>query len=333
MKENDLKEKYNDKKVLITGGLGMIGSSLAVKLVQNGARVEIVDACLDPYGFNKFNVKEIEKDIKIHIVDIRDKKKMIRIIEKSEIIFNLAGQVSHNDSLNNPFLDAEINYIGHLNIMDIIKTVNPKIKVLYAGSRLQYGKILTNPVRENHSMNPLTPYALNKTAAENLYLFYHRLYGIPVVLFRISNPYGPRGQIKHSKYCMVNWFIRQAMENKEITIFGDGLQTRDYIYIDDLVDAYALAGIESLADGEIFNVGLGKGVTFKQMSEIVVEIVGKGKLKHIPWPENYINVETGGYVADINKIRETLNWNPNIDLKQGVKNTFEYYKKYNQYYI
>jgi UDP-glucose 4-epimerase len=324
--------KIKNKKVLITGGLGMIGSTLANKLVAMGAEVTLLDSLIKPYGANFFNVKEINHLIKINISDIRDKESVKVLVKDKDIIINLAGQVSHNDSLQNPYLDADINYIGHLNVLEAVKINNPTAKILYSGSRLQFGKIISNPVAEDHPLNPLTPYAVNKTAAENLYLYYNRVFNIPVVLFRIANPYGPRCQMQHSKYAIINWFIRNAMEDKEITIFGDGSQIRDYIFVEDLADAFILASVDDNIRSEIFNIGSGTGSTFKDMVELVVKIVGKGKIKYQPWPQDYLNVETGDYITNIEKIKTKLNWLPKIDLKKGIEKTVEYYNKFKEHY-
>jgi UDP-glucose 4-epimerase len=328
-----MEKHFKNKNILITGGLGMIGSSIANQLVKWGARVTIIDACLKPYGANEFNIHASRDKIKFYKIDIRDLKALPPIIKGCDIIFNLAGQVSHNDSLENPFLDTEINYCGHLNVLETVRRVNPKIKILYSGSRLQFGKIEKIPVNEAHLQRPLTPYALNKSAAESMYLFYQRLHGIPVVIFRIANPYGPRGQMLHNKYCMINWFIRQAMENKTITIYGNGEQIRDYIYIDDLVAAFIHAAVDEGCDGQAFNVGSGLGVTFNKMAEIIIQTVRMGKVIHIPWPKNYINVETGDYISDIKKIKNVLGWQPEIGLAEGIAKTHAYYKKFKSHYF
>lgn len=320
------------KRVLITGGLGMIGSTLAHKLLEYGAKVTIVDSCIEPYGANLFNVHEIKDSVQISITDIRDKESVKFLVKDKDIIYNLAAQVSHNDSINNPFLDADINYLGHLNVLENVRKYNPEATVLYTGSRLQFGKIESIPVDEKHPLRPRTPYALNKTAAENMYLFYHETYCIPCVIFRIANPYGPRSQMKHHKYSMINWFIRQAMEGNTIKVFGNGEQIRDYIYVDDLADALLLASTNHKCNGEVYNIGSGIGTKFKDMVGTVVDIVGSGTIEYIPWPDNYINVETGDYVTNIKKICNTIEWKPITDLKNGIKKTFEYYTKYKSYY-
>jgi nucleoside-diphosphate-sugar epimerase len=324
--------KIKNKKVLITGGLGMIGSTLANKLVKLGAEVTLLDSLIKPYGANFFNVKEIKTQVKINISDIRDKESIKVLVEDKDVVINLAGQVSHNDSLQNPYLDTDINYIGHLNVLEALKNYNPTAKILYSGSRLQFGKIISNPVAEDHPLNPLTPYAVNKTAAENLYLYYNRVFNIKVVLFRIANPYGPRCQMQHSKYAIINWFIRNAMEDKNITVFGDGSQIRDYIFVDDLADAFIHAAFNDNVKSEIFNIGSGIGSSFKEMVESVVKIVGKGKVVYQPWPQDYLNVETGDYVTDITKITKMLNWKSEINLTEGIQKTVEYYQRFKEFY-
>jgi UDP-glucose 4-epimerase len=328
----DLASLVNGKRVLITGGLGMIGSTLAQKLVPLGAKVTLVDACIDPYGANFFNIENIRSQLTVNIADIRDKEAMKWLVRGQDIIFNLAGQVSHNDSIENPFLDADINYLGQLNVVENMRKFNPHAVVVFSGSRLQFGRIEYNPVDEKHPLNPRTPYALNKTAAENLYKFYFETHEIPCVIFRIANPYGPRSQMKHSKYCVINWFLRQAMENKPISIFGDGEQMRDYIYVEDLVDALLLAAVTPACHGQTYNVGSGIGSRFKEMVDIVVEMVGQGKAQSVPWPKNYVNVETGDYITNIQKLQSAIDWKPRIDLRTGIQRTFDYYRRNQAHY-
>lgn len=328
-----LEQELAGKEVMITGGLGMIGSTLAHQLVRYQAHVTIVDACIEPYGANMFNLHGIREQVEVSITDIRDREAIKFLVQGKDIIFNLAAQVSYNDSIDDPFLDADINYIGHLNVMESVRRYNPAVKVLYSGSRLQFGKVEQNPVSEDHPLNPKTPYAFNKTVAENMYRFYTEVYGIPTVAFRIANPYGVRCQMKHAKYSIVNFFVRQAMEGKTITVFGDGEQMRDYIYVEDLTDAFLLAAASDAANGQAFNVGSGVGTKFKDMVHTVVEVVGRGEVTHVPWPENYLNVETGNYVTDISKISSRLGWQPSVSLKVGIEKTFAYYQRYKEHYF
>jgi UDP-glucose 4-epimerase len=329
---SDVEHKYNGKRVLITGGLGMIGSTIARKIVKAGAKVTIVDACIEPYGANFFNVHDIRDALHVNIADIRDREGMKILVRDMDIIFNLAGQVSHNDSIADPYLDADINYIGHLNVLENVRIYNPTALVVHAGSRLQFGAIQSVPVDEKQPLKPKTPYALNKTAAENLYLFYYEVHNIRCVIFRIANPYGPRSQMKHHKYSMVNWFIRQAMENHVIRVFGDGQQLRDYIHVEDLADAFISAAVTDDCAGEVFNVGSGVGTKFKDMAEMILNVVGSGSIEYVPWPTNYINVETGDYITDIKKICSATGWMPQVDLERGIKSVYEYYNMYRSYY-
>jgi len=326
-------EKIRGKRILILGGLGMIGSNLACKLVACDAEVTIVDAFIEPFGANLFNISGIKEKVNISITDIRDREAMKILVRDKDIIFNLAGQISHNDSIDNPLLDADINYIGHVNVMENIKQYNPKATVLFSGSRLQFGIIDSLPVNEKHHLNPRTPYALNKTASEKMYNYYNNVFGIHTVVFRIANPYGIRCQMKHSKYSIVNYFLRQAMKDATIKVFGDGKQIRDYIYVEDLVDAFILAAVSEHTNGETYNVGSGSGTAFIEMVETIIDVVDKGKVKYVPWPDDYLNVETGDYITDISKISLELEWKPRIELREGVEISYNYYKKYMDYYV
>lgn len=323
---------FKGKRVMITGGLGMIGSTIARKLLPLGAEVTLVDAFIEPYGANDFNISDIRGKVQVSVTDIRDREAMRHLVKGQDVIFNLAGQVSHNDSLSNPFLDADINYIGHLNVLECVRLNAPEAVVLFSGSRLQFGRIEKIPVDESHPLRPCTPYALNKTAAENMYLFYSQVHRLRCVVFRIANPYGPRSQMKHSKYSMVNWFIRQAMDGKPIRVFGDGRQVRDYIYVDDLADAFIQAAACAACHGKVFNVGSGVGVRFCDMAATIVRTVGRGSVEFVPWPADYINVETGDYVTDIKRITAASGWRPATDFNAGVERTCAYYRQHQSRY-
>jgi UDP-glucose 4-epimerase len=325
-------DKVKGKEVLITGGLGMIGSTIAGKIVDYGARVTILDACIEPYGANFYNIDRIRDRVSLNISDIRDKESMKILVRNKDIIFNLAAQVSHNDSIENPFLDADINYIGHLNVLEALRHHNPEAVIIHSGSRLQFGRNESVPVSENHPLRPRTPYALNKTAAENSYFFYHEMYGINCVLFRVANPYGPRSQMKHSKYSMINWFIRQAMEDRTIKVFGDGSQVRDYIYVEDLADAFIAAAVTEECYGHAFNLGSGKGTRFGEMVETIVRVARSGNIEYVDWPTDYVNVETGDYVTDIGKLCAFTRWRPVTELNDGIEYTFEYYLRNRSHY-
>jgi len=323
---------FDGARVCITGGLGMIGSTLAHYLHDMGAQIVILDAMLPQYGGNWFNVVDIKDDIEVVIGDVRDRALVEEIVRGQDFIFNLAAQVSYQDSINDPFLDLEINGVGHLNVLEACRHHNRDAILVFPGSRLQYGRIESVPTNENHPQRPLLIYAVHKLAGERYYQLYFEHFGIRSVALRIANPYGPCQQMKHSKYGILNWFIRVAMDGQTIKVFGDGTQIRDYIYVDDVATAMIAAASCKDAMGEIFNVGSGMGTKFGDMAGMVVDAVGKGTVVHIPWPQDYFNVETGDFVADISKIRNLTGWFPQTTLEQGIKRTVKYYRKYRDMY-
>jgi nucleoside-diphosphate-sugar epimerase len=324
---------YSGKRILITGGLGFIGSNLAHLLIANGATVTILDNLAPLYGGNLFNIDDIKNDVKVVIGDIRDKKTVDELVKHSDIIFDLAAQVSPIDSSLMPFEDLDINCRGHLNVLEACREHNPQAKVLFSSSRLALGKITQNPVTEEHPTDPLNMYGIHKLTAEKYFRMYHVNHNIRTVVFRITNPYGERQQIKHSKYSIPGWFMRLAMENKPIKIFGEGTQMRDYIHISDLVRAFALAGLSPKTDGNIYNCGTGKSVELKKMVETIVATIGTGSIEHVKWPENYGKEETGSFESDISKLQDAISWEPKVKLDDGVRMMCEYYKKNKDRYI
>lgn len=328
---DELKE-YKDKNILITGGLGLIGSTIANKLVKLGSKVYILDAKIPIYGANFFNINDVKDNIEVEIGDIRDRDRINQIVQGKDIIFNLAGQVDYTYSLDEPHYDLDINCRGHLNILEACRRYNKDAVVLFSGSRMQYGKIEYNPVDEKHPTNPLSIYGVHKLTGEKYHLAYNNHYGLKTIMFRIANPYGPRSQMKHYKYSIINWFIRLAMENKKLTIYGDGSQMRDYIYIDDVADAFIQSAINKNAFGEVFNLGSGVGTRFIDMVHTIVDTVGKGEIVNVPWPAEWKNVETGDYISDISKIKNAIEWEPKIPLKEGIKKTYDYYKYNKSFY-
>ena len=329
---DEFKSFYKDKKVLITGGLGMIGSSMAQRLVPLGAKVVILDAMLPLYGGNMFNIHDIKDHVDVTIGDIRDTEVVEALVRDKDVIFHLAAQVSYIDSLSEPLLDLDINCRGSLVLLESCKKLNRKAKIVFTGSRMQYGRIAYNPVDEHHPTQPLITYGIHKLAVEKYHQMYFQNYGIPTSVVRISNPYGPRQQMKHGKYGIVNWFIKLAMTDQVIKIFGDGRQIRDYIYIDDIVSALLTVGYSPLADGEIFNVGSGRGVSFMHMVQEIIKHVQKGTVEMVAWPKDYQNVETGDYIANIGKIYGLLGWRAIVDLPKGIQETFDYYLRHRLYY-
>lgn len=319
-----MRDYYSDKKVLITGGLGFIGSNLAYKLVDLGADVTVIDALIPEYGGNIHNVNGIEKKIKIEICDIRNGEVLNRLIKTADLMFNLAGTLSHVDSMNNPLTDQEINCVAQLSMLEAIRDYNPGLKVVFTGTRGQYGKVEDIPVDEGCMMRPTDINGINKIAGESYHILYNKVYGIKTSSLRLTNTYGPRHQMKHNRQGVINWFIRQIIDGKRISLYGDGTQLRDVNYVDDVVRAMLLVMASEKTEGEVYNLG-GTAISLKDIVEKMIDIFGKGSYELIPFPDNNKRIEIGNYMADYSKIKESVGWVPEMDIDEGLKRTFEYY--------
>jgi UDP-glucose 4-epimerase len=321
------------KSVLITGGLGFIGSSIAHCCVALGAEVTLLDACLEPYGWNLANIREIEDRVRFVKGDVRDEEMIRKLVPEAEIVFHMAAQVGREISMEDPKLDADINCMGTLNILETARRMDSPPKIIYAGSRGQVGEPVYLPVDEKHPDHPTDIYGINKLAAEKYLLLYHKVYNIPVVSLRLNNVYGPRCQMHAGFYGILNWFMSNAMQEKPITVYGEGLQTRDYVYIDDVVDAFVRSAIIDEALGEICYVGSGKETVFLDMIREIVRAVGKGEIVHVPFPESREKIDIKRFVVDISKIRTLLGWTPKVDLSVGIQRTYEYYRHHLNNYL
>lgn len=328
----DYRDHYRNRRVLITGGLGFIGSNLAQALVPLGAQVTVLDARLPQYGANPFNVHGLAERIRVVTGDIRDANVLAAVMPGTGLIFNLAAQVSYIDSGKEPFLDVDINCVGHLRVLEAMCQYAPEAKICFSSSRLVYGKILTTPVDESHPTQPLSMYGVHKLAAEKYYRIYYDTRGIRSTVLRLPNPYGPRQQMLHAKYSIVGWFIRQALEGRELTVFGGGEQERDYLYVDDIVDAFLRVAATDRTDGETYNIGTAERVRFVDMVDAVIAAVGSGRRVHVPWPAAYERNETGGYRADTRKISSAVRWQAAVPLTEGIRRTVEYYRQHRAQY-
>jgi UDP-glucose 4-epimerase len=323
---------YKNKQVLITGGLGFVGSNLALALVDQGARVTIVDNLLPRQGGNLFNIAAIEKLVKIDYSDIRVQKAMNDVVRGQEYIFHLAGQVSHVDSIKNPLKDLSINAEGTLVVLEACRKFNPDTKLIFSGTRGQYGSSVNLPVSEDHPMNPKGVYAITNLCAEKLVMVYDEIHKIRSIALRITNTYGPRHQMMHDEYGVLNWFIRKAIDNEEIPVFGNGMILRDFLYIDDLVEALLACGLCDSAYGQIFNLGCGKPTNFVELAQSIIKIAQTGVFEFTDFSKERKEIEPGDYYADISKIKKIVGWIPKVDLEAGIKKTIEYYRKYKEYY-
>lgn len=324
--------KYSGKRVLITGGLGFVGSNLAIKLVEEGAHVTLLDAMLPLYGGNLFNIEPIRDKVQVNFSDIRDQSSMEYLVRDQDFIFHLAGQVSHVDSILDPFMDVAINVNGTLCVLEACRKYNPDARIIFTGTRGQYGPSVKLPVDETAPTNPMGMYAITNLTAEKIILMYHQVHGIRGLCLRITNTYGPRHHMKHNRYGVLNWFIRLALDDETIPIFGDGRILRDFLYIDDLVEALMRCGLTEAAYGDIFNVGSGTAVSFIDLAEKIIEIAGSGRCEYAPFTTERKALEPGDYWADIAKIKAVVEWQPQVSLEEGLQRTVEFYRRYRNHY-
>jgi len=325
-------EAYRDKEVLITGGLGFIGSNLAIELVKYGAKVTIVDNMLPRQGGNLFNIKEIEDKVKVNFSDVRNQLSMNHLVKGKDYVFHLAGQVNHVDSMRNPVQDLEINCLGTLVLLEALRHHNREARVIFAGTRGEYGKSVKLPVDEDHPTNPKGIYAVTNLTAEKMILVYHDIFGIKGVCLRITNTYGPRHQMQHDEYGVFNWFIRKAIDDDAIPVFGDGKILRDFLYVEDLVECMLMTALTEEAYGMVFNVGTGVPVSFIDLAKKIVEVAGSGRVEFREFTKERKEVEPGDYYADISRIKRVVKWEPKTSLEEGIRKTVEFYRKYREYY-
>jgi UDP-glucose 4-epimerase len=329
----DLRAFYRDRRVMITGGLGFIGSNLAHQLAAFGARVLIVDSLISEYGGNLFNVSGIEDRVTVNIADIRQQSTMNYLVRDHEVIFNLAGQVSHIDSMQDPYTDLEINCRSQLTLLEACRRYNPAVKVVFAGTRQVYGRPDSLPVSESHLVRPTDVNGINKAAGEYYHLVYNNVFGIRACSLRLTNVYGPRQLLKHNRQGFIAWFIRHAVENREIQIYGDGHQLRDFVYVADAADAFLRAGASDACNGQAFNVGGAEPMSLRDLVELLIEVAGSGRYRLVEWPPEKKAIDIGDFYADSSLIHRTLGWQPSTLLRDGLMRTIEFYRAHLHHYV
>jgi UDP-glucose 4-epimerase len=315
---------YEGRSVLITGGLGFIGSNLARRIVDLGAQVTLVDSLIPEYGGNRANIAGIEDRVTVNISDVRDEHSLPSLIRGQDLVFNLAGQTSHVDSLHDPYTDLEINCRAQLSILETVRHENPDAKVVFASTRQLYGRPQYLPVDERHPLSPVDPNGVNKAAGEWYHLVYGEIYGLPCSVLRLTNTYGPRMRVKDDRQTFLGTWLRLAVEGEELLVFGDGSQRRDFTYVDDAVEAFLLAGASAEADGEVFNVGGEPPVSLGELAELLVSVAGSGSWRSVPFPDERRAIDIGDYFADDSKIRERLGWEPRVGLREGLDRAVAY---------
>jgi UDP-glucose 4-epimerase len=329
---SDYRDFYGGRKVLVTGGLGFIGSNLCRTLANLGAKVLAVDSLLPDYGGNLHNLAGYEDKIQINIADVRGHG-MEYLVQNQDVLFNLAGQVSHIDSMTDPFTDLEINCRSQLWILEAVRKRNPEVKIVYAGTRQIYGKPMRLPVDETHLLHPADVNGINKISGESYHLVYHNAYGLRASSLRLTNTYGPRQLIRHNRQGFIGWFVRKAVLGEEIQIFGDGSQRRDFDYVDDVVDAFLRAGAMDQSDGEVFNLGGQDAISLLDLVKLMLEIAGHGSYTLVPFPPERKKIDIGDFQADASKIQRTLGWQPRVALGAGLEATLAYYREHKDHYL
>jgi UDP-glucose 4-epimerase len=323
---------FSGKRVLITGGLGFIGSTLALRLAGLGAQVQLVDSLVPEYGGNRFNIHGFEETLRVNISDVRDEHSFRYLVQSQDYLFNLAGQTSHLDSMLDPFTDLEINCRAQLSILEACRKYNPNITIVFASTRQIYGKPDYLPVDENHLLRPVDVNGVNKMAGEWFHILYHNVYGLATCALRLGNTYGPRMRIKDARQTFLGLWIRLAIEQQPFEVW-DGHQLRDFTYVDDAVEAFLLAAAADTANGRIFNLGGDGPVSLKQLADMVMEIGAPAGYLERSFPADRKRIDIGDYYANDASIRKSLGWEPKVPLREGLSRTMEYFREHLPQYV
>jgi UDP-glucose 4-epimerase len=328
----DLHESFHDKKILITGGLGFIGANLAIRLVDLGAAVTVVDSLIPEYGGNLFNVEPVKNRITVNIADVRDEFSMDYLVRGRDYLFNLAGQTSHLDSMRDPYKDLDINCRAQLSILEACRKNNPNVKIVYASTRQIYGKPDYLPVDEKHLLHPTDVNGINKMAGEWYHILYNNVYNLRAVSLRLTNTYGPRMRVKDARQTFLGIWIKRVLDGHAIDIWGDGQQIRDFNYVDDVVEAMLLSAASETANGKIYNLGNDETINLLNLAKKLIATNDGGECNVIPFPPDRKVIDIGDYYSDFTLARTELNWSPKINLDEGLARTLHFYRQYRRHY-
>lgn len=323
---SDLAEELRGTRVLITGGLGFIGSTLARELVEAGATVLLVDSLIPEYGGNLANIAGIEDRVSVNVSDVRDEHSMRYLVREQDVIFNLAGQTSHLDSMADPYTDLEINCRSQLSILETCRHNNPEAKIVFASTRQIYGRPQYLPVDESHPIVPVDVNGINKAAGEWYHLLYGEVYGMRVAVLRLTNTYGPRMRVRDARQTFLGHWLRLLISGEELVVYGDGEQRRDFNYVDDAVEAFLTVAVREDANGEVYNLGNREVVSLRELAETLVRLHGGGSYRLVPWPPEREVIDIGDYYSDFAKIERTLGWTPRVPLEEGLERALAFYR-------
>ena len=323
----------SNKKILITGGLGFIGSNLAHRLVEHGNTITVVDSLIPEYGGNLRNLHLIQDKITVSLSDVRDVPVINHLIKGHDYLFNLAGQTSHLDSMHDPITDLDINAKAQLSILEACRKYNPDIRIVFASTRQIYGKPKYLPVDENHPRHPVDVNGINKIAGEQYHILYQEVYGIASSVLRLTNTYGPRMRIKDARQTFLGIWIRNLLQGKPIQVFGDGKQRRDYNYIEDALDALLLAATEENAVGKVYNLGASDPLSLEDTAKIMCQEIEGSDYQIIPFPEDRKAIDVGDFICDYSAFCNQFGWEPKVNFEEGIQRSFNYFKKEIEHYI
>lgn len=328
----DLSPQLAEKNVLITGGLGFLGSNLARELVEAGAHVTVVDSLVPEYGGSLHNIDGFEDRLQVNVSDVRDEHSLRHLVQGQDVLFNLAGQTSHLDSMTDPYTDLEINCRAQLSILEACRRENPDARIVFASTRQIYGRPQRLPVDESHPVVPVDVNGINKAAGESYHLLYGEVYGLHVSALRLTNTYGPRMRVKDARQTFLGIWLRHLVEGSPIQVYGDGLQLRDFNYSDDAVRAFLLAALRDEARGRVYNLGSHEVINLHDLAAMLVELNGAGSFELIPFPADRQAIDIGDFYADFSRIRDELGWEPAIGLREGLARSLAFYRTEGRHY-
>ena len=323
---------FHGARILITGGLGFIGSSLARRLVSLGARVTLVDSLIPTYGGHLRNIVDIATQVTVNVCDVRDRFAMEYLVQQQDYLFNLAGQTSHLDSMTDPQTDLDINASAQLAILEACRKANPRVRLVFASTRQLYGRPDYLPVDEKHPIRPVDVNGINKLAGEGYHLLYSSVYGIRASVLRLTNTYGPGMRVRDARQTFLGIWVRQLLQGQPIKVFGDGAQLRDFNYVDDCVDALLVAATDDTAIGKVYNLGSAEVVSLKQLAERMIALVPTGTFEIVPFPPERKAIDIGDYYSDFSLVERELGWAPKVDLAAGLARTLAYYREHGHHY-
>lgn len=323
---------FANADVLVTGGLGFIGSSLARRLVHLGARVTLVDSLIPEYGGNLFNIHDIRDAVSVQMIDVRETEAMASLVKGRNFLFNLAGQTSHLDSMTDPLTDLNINTTAQLCILEACRQQNRSVKIVFASTRQIYGRPQYLPVDEKHPIHPIDVNGINKVAGEWYHLLYNDVYKIRACALRLTNSYGPGMRVKDARQTFLGVWIRHLLEGKPIQLYGDGRQRRDFNFIDDVVEALLLAAASDAANGKVYNLGHGDHISLQELAALLIRLHGSGQKEVVPFPPDREIIDIGDYYSDFSSIRDALGWTPRVTLEDGLARTLDYYQRHRAHY-